>query len=318
VIGLTWVYWLLGVYFAALAWRGGRDTGNPRRITTAGFWALLAVLLFTAEHMPVRAVGVCVVVLVLIAGFGGLRSGQYVQSTDDEKRRDAARLGHRLFGPALAIPAITLIGTLGFKYVVLDGEPLFANANSMTLSSLAIACSIALIAACALLRQTPWNAIEQSRRLVDAIGWAALLPLLLATLGSVFDAAGVGQAVSGVVRYVIPVDNAFLVVVAYALGMAAFTMIMGNAFAAFPVMTAGIGLPLLVQLHGADAASLAAIGMLSGYCGTLMTPMAANFNLVPAALLELKDPHAVIRAQWRTGALLLGCNIVLMYVIVFR
>ena len=116
----------------------------------------------------------------------------------------------------------------------------------------------------------------------------------------------------------IPVDNAFLVVVAYALGMALFTIVMGNAFAAFPVMTAGIGLPLLVDLHGAEAASLGAIGMLSGYCGTLMTPMAANFNLVPAALLELKDPYGVIRAQWRTGALLLACNIVLMYVVVFR
>jgi uncharacterized membrane protein len=160
--------------------------------------------------------------------------------------------------------------------------------------------------------------VEQSRRLVDAIGWAALLPLLLATLGSVFDAAGVGQAVAGLVRSTIPVDNAFLVVVAYALGMAAFTMIMGNAFAAFPVMTAGIALPLLVKLHGADAASLAAIGMLCGYCGTLMTPMAANFNLVPAALLELKDPYGVIRAQWLTGALLLICNIVLMHVVVFR
>ncbi|WP_245156314.1 5-oxoproline transporter, DUF979 family subunit [Agrilutibacter solisilvae] len=159
--------------------------------------------------------------------------------------------------------------------------------------------------------------MEQSRRLIDAIGWAALLPLL-ATLGSVFEAGGVGEAVAGVVRDVIPVDNAFVVVVAYAVGMAVFTIIMGNAFAAFPVMTAGVALPLLVTLHGADAASLAAIGMLSGYCGTLMTPMAANFNLVPAALLELKDPYGVIRAQWMTGLVLLACNVVLMYVIVFR
>ena len=112
-----------------------------------------------------------------------------------------------------------------------------------------------------------------------------------------FEAAGVGQAVSGVVRAVIPVDDPFVVVVAYAVGMAMFTIVMGNAFAAFPVMTAGIALPLLVQQHGADPASLAAIGMLSGYCGTLMTPMAANYNLVPAALLELKDPYGVIRAQ---------------------
>lgn len=317
MITLTHVYWLLGAYLAALAVRGWRDRGNPRRHTTALFWGLLALMLFAAEHLPPRAVGVVVVVLALLAGFGGLRMGRYAESGTDEKRAEAARLGNRLFWPALLIPAVTLIGALGLKHVAFGGAPLLDPAN-VTLVSLAIACTVALAAACRLTRQSPWSAVEQSRRLVDAIGWAALLPLLLATLGSVFEAAGVGQAVAGVVRGVIPVDNPFVVVVAYALGMALFTIIMGNAFAAFPVMTAGIALPLLVQLHGAEPASLAAIGMLSGYCGTLMTPMAANFNLVPAALLELKDPYGVIRAQWATGALLLACNIALMYLIAFR
>lgn len=317
MITLTHVYWLLGAYLAALAVRGWRDRGNPRRHTTALFWGLLALMLFAAEHLPPRAVGVVVVVLALLAGFGGLRMGRYAESGADEKRAEAARLGNRLFWPALLIPAVTLIGALGLKHVAFGRAPLLDPAN-VTLVSLAIACTVALAAACRLTRQSPWSAVEQSRRLVDAIGWAALLPLLLATLGSVFEAAGVGQAVAGVVRGVIPVDNPFVVVVAYALGMALFTIIMGNAFAAFPVMTAGIALPLLVQLHGAEPASLAAIGMLSGYCGTLMTPMAANFNLVPAALLELKDPYGVIRAQWATGALLLACNIALMYLIAFR
>ena len=317
MITLTHVYWLLGAYLASLAVRGWRDRGNPRRHTTALFWGLLALMLFAAEHLPPRAVGVVVVVLALLAGFGGLRMGRYAESGADEKRAEAARLGNRLFWPALLIPAVTLIGALGLKHVAFGRAPLLDPAN-VTLVSLAIACTVALAAACRLTRQSPWSAVEQSRRLVDAIGWAALLPLLLATLGSVFEAAGVGQAVAGVVRSVIPVDNPFVVVVAYALGMALFTIIMGNAFAAFPVMTAGIALPLLVQLHGAEPASLAAIGMLSGYCGTLMTPMAANFNLVPAALLELKDPYGVIRAQWATGALLLACNIALMYLIAFR
>ncbi|TXH72034.1 MAG: DUF979 domain-containing protein [Lysobacteraceae bacterium] len=318
MIGLKAVYWLLGGYLALLALRGLRDAGNPRRYGTGLFWGLLALLLFAAEHMPVRAVGGCVVVLALLAGFGGLRSGRYDESSDEDKHRDASRFGNRLFWPVLTIPAVTLLGTLVAKHLTFNGEPLFDSANTATLTSLALACALALAAASVLTRQMPGVAVEQSRRLVDAIGWAALLPLLLATLGSVFEASGVGNAVADIVRRVIPVDNAFLVVAAYAVGMAVFTIIMGNAFAAFPVMTAGIALPLLVQQHGAEPASLAAIGMLSGYCGTLMTPMAANFNLVPAALLELKDPYGVIRAQWRTGAALLLCNIALMYLIVFR
>jgi uncharacterized membrane protein len=100
--------------------------------------------------------------------------------------------------------------------------------------------------------------------------------------------------------------------------MALFTMVMGNAFAAFPVMTAGIGLPLIVQLHGGSAAIMGAIGMLAGYCGTLMTPLAANFNIVPAALLELPDQNGVIKVQIPTGLALLVVNTLLMYFLVFR
>jgi uncharacterized membrane protein len=44
-----------------------------------------------------------------------------------------------------------------------------------------------------------------------------------------------------------------------------------------------------------------------------MTPMAANFNIVPAALLELPDKNAVIKAQLPTALPLLLANIVLLY-----
>jgi uncharacterized membrane protein len=113
------------------------------------------------------------------------------------------------------------------------------------------------------------------------------------------------------------VDNKLIAVAAYCIGMAVFTMIMGNAFAAFPVITAGIGIPILLMQHQGNPAVMAAIGMFSGYCGTLMTPMAANFNIVPAALLELKDKNGVIKAQLGTALPLLFVNIALMYFLMF-
>ena len=146
----------------------------------------------------------------------------------------------------------------------------------------------------------------------------ALLPQLLASLGALFVAAGVGDAVSRAVTGFIPLGDPFVLVATYTVGMALFTVVMGNAFAAFPVMTAGIGLPLIVRgMHG-DPIAMSAIGMLSGFCGTLMTPMAANFNIVPAALLELPDRNGVIKVQIPTGLILLGCNTLLMYWLVFR
>ena len=79
-----------------------------------------------------------------------------------------------------------------------------------------------------------------------------------------------------------------------------------------------MGLPIQEGQYGGDPAVVASIGMLSGFCGTLMTPLAANFNLVPAALLELPNRYAVIRAQIPTALPLLIANMVLMYVLAFR
>lgn len=83
-------------------------------------------------------------------------------------------------------------------------------------------------------------------------------------------------------------------------------------------MTAAIGLPVLVGHFHGDPAIICAIGMLAGFCGTLMTPMAANFNMVPAALLELHDRNGVIKAQVGTALPMLVVNLLLIYCLAFR
>jgi uncharacterized membrane protein len=160
--------------------------------------------------------------------------------------------------------------------------------------------------------------IHEARRLLDSVGWAAVLPQMLAALGAIFASAGVGKIVATIAERWIPLGSPLVAVVTYTVGMAIFTMIMGNAFAAFPVMTAGIGLPLIMGRFGGDVTVMAAVGMLSGFCGTLMTPMAANYNIVPAALLELPDEYAVIRTQLPTALLLLAVNTTIMYLFVYR
>jgi uncharacterized membrane protein len=128
----------------------------------------------------------------------------------------------------------------------------------------------------------------------------------------------VGTTIGALAGAVIPDGSIILAVLLYALGMVVFTVIMGNAFAAFPVMAAAIGVPILILADGGNPAVIGAVGMLAGFCGTLMTPMAANFNIVPAALLELKSQYAVIRAQLPTALALLAANIVILYVAGFH
>ncbi|HVF34672.1 MAG TPA: DUF979 family protein, partial [Candidatus Saccharimonadia bacterium] len=297
---LTPIYWAIGALLAAAAWRAARDPAHPRRYASAAFWGLLALLFVAGDALPSAAVGAALVAIACIAGFGGVgRAGVAIDAA--VRVAQAARLGHRLFVPALAIPLLTVVALFALRALPRgDGAPLLEPQHA-TLIALAIACALALVAALALTRSPLGSALGASRSLLEAIGWAAILPLALATLGGVFAAAGVGELIAKIAAAAIPVESRFACVLAYALGMVVFTMIMGNAFAAFPVMTVGIALPLLVTMHGAEPASLAAIGMLTGYCGTLLTPMAANYNIVPAALLELDDQYAVIRQQALTG-----------------
>jgi uncharacterized membrane protein len=314
-------YWLLAVLLATAAWRNARE----RRFVQACFWAVLALLSAGGDWIlaarkagnpfPAQLAGVGVVALALLSL--RMRRVHIDEAPREQRLASAQRLGHRLLWPALLIPLVTLLVVM-FGPKLAFGSIKFLGEGSATLVGLGLACVVAALAALRVTREKPAMAFVESRRLLDTLGWAALLPIVLATLGGVFAASGVGESVASLVSMVIPTDSRIACLLAYALGMVLFTMIMGNAFAAFPVMTAGIGLPLLIHQHGADPAILGSLGMLTGYCGTLLTPMAANFNLVPAALLELDDPNGVIRAQWATAIPLLAVNIALMALLVFR
>jgi uncharacterized membrane protein len=293
------------------------DRSNARRFNNTAFWGVYAITFLAGSHLPDLANGFLVIAMVLVASIRGLGQGKKESATREEREASARRWGNKLFVPALAIPLVTVVGTLLFKKITIYGTPV-VDLKQVTVISLAIATVLALILGMFMLRPPLLAPIKEARRLLDAVGWAAVLPQMLAALGALFAIAGVGNVVSGLAQRWIPLDNPFAVVTTYAIGMAVFTMIMGNAFAAFPVMTAGIGLPLIVHKFGGDPTIMAAIGMLAGFCGTLMTPMAANFNIVPTALLELPDEYAVIKVQIPTALMLLGANILLMNFLVFR
>ncbi len=314
-------YLVLAAFLAYAGWKNLRQ----RRYPHAAFWGLIAALFAggdavlraskAGDPLPAQIAGAAVLVLALLAT--RMRREPLEEAPASERLASALRLGHRLFIPALLIPVLTIAIVLAGPHLKV-GDTMVFGQTGLTLTGLALACVVSAMVAVFVTRQPALRAADEGRRLLDTMGWAALLPLVLATLGGVFAASGVGESVASLVSMVIPADNRMACLLAFALGMVVFTIIMGNAFAAFPVMMAGIGLPLLVQRHGADPAVLGAIGMLTGYCGTLLTPMAANFNIVPAVLLELDDQYGVIRAQAATGLWLMGTNVLLMAWLCFR
>jgi uncharacterized membrane protein len=316
MITLDAVYALAGLLFAGVALAAGLDRREPRGLAGAGFYGLLAISFLFGGQLGDVANGALVLGLVALAAGGALEGATGPAGSRTSVETPAA---WKLFVPALTIPLTAVVASLILPQLRIGGAPLLSpTAKSLpAMAGLALGVVLALGLAMGLLRRPLNEPVQSARGLLQAVGWAALLPQMLAALGAVFALSGVGGAVSRLAQEVLPLDDRLTVVMVYCGGMAAFTMVMGNAFAAFPVMTAGIGLPLIVGRYHGDPAVMGAIGMLSGFCGTLVTPMAANFNLVPAALLQLRDRYGVIRAQAPTAALLLAGNTALMYFLVF-
>ena len=88
---------------------------------------------------------------------------------------------------------------------------------------------------------------------------------------------------------------------------------MGNAFAAITVMAVGIGAPFVLA-YGADPAPIGILALTCGYCGTLCTPMAANFNIVPVAMLDMKDRMGEIKKQVLPAMVMIVVQIVYMLI----
>jgi uncharacterized membrane protein len=313
VIGLPALYALAGLVFLGWALATLMDRQHPRRRLGAAFWGLIALEFLAGDGLGDMGNGLLVLGLVALALAGAPGKGQPATSSAVARQANAVRHGNRLFLPALIVPGAALAGT--FLLPRIDG---LVDPKQATLVSLGLGAVIAAATWWAWQRPPLSALVEEGRRLGESVGWAMILPQLLASLGLIFALAGVGDIIGSLAPLAIPDGNRLAAVLAFTAGMAVFTILMGNAFAAFPVMMGGIGLPILVLGLGADPVVVGAVGMLAGFCGTLLSPMAANFNIVPAVLLELPDRYAVIRAQVATAVPLWLFNTALIWGFAFR
>ena len=279
-----------------------KDKNHKTRIGTALFWGILAFIFIFARILPSVLVGCLVIVIAILSATKQINVGTLKQLDTTFTEMKAQKLGLKIFVPALSIAVIAMLVA---SFTEFPGTV-----------AIGIASTLSLLLAFAITKAKPSEAVEDTNRMFQAIGVFSILPQLLAALGALFTAAGVGDVISSGISGILPQGNIFIGVTAYCVGMALFTMIMGNAFAAFSVITVGIGIPF-VFAQGANVAIAGALALTAGYCGTLLTPMAANFNIMPAALLEIEDKNAIIKQQAPVALILLAIHILLMYFLAF-
>lgn len=274
------------------------DKTHPTRLGTTLFWLLLGVIFAIGNFIPYTLSGIMLLVIGALTLLKQVKLGHVRPVEEAEAEKASDRIGNWVFLPVVVLAAVA-VGVS--QFTELGGQV-----------GIGIGAVVSLMTGILVTRATPKTVMDDSNRMIQQVGTTGILPQLLAALGVIFTAAGVGEVIAGGISTVLPEGNRFLGVVAYCLGMVIFTMIMGNAFAAFTVITAGIGVPFVIA-QGGDPVIAGALAMTVGFCGTLLTPMAANFNALPAALLEMKSETGVIKEQTPLALVMIVVHIALMY-----
>lgn len=296
------VYIVMGLITIYTGVKNARDKENPSRVGTAVFWCALGIVLAFGRWIPAMIDGILVIVMTLPAIFGKVKIGKSEAPSEKSVDQRYNAIGMKIFAPALSIGVFAILFAI-----------FLPDLGAIVGIGAGIIVSVILLMAFSK-ENTPKVFLQDSERLLSTVGPLSMLPMLLASLGAVFTAAGVGEVISEIVGNVIPKGNVNVGIIVFAIGMAFFTMIMGNAFAAITVMTVGIGAPFVLQ-YGADPVVIGMLALTCGYCGTLCTPMAANFNIVPIAMLDMKNRFGVIKNQIIPAIILLTVQIIYMIIL---
>ena len=203
MITLEFLYRLMGLLTGGAAVINFRDTTNPNRLANAAFWGLWSVSFLFGSWLPDLANGALILAMVAVATVRGVKSASADSTSSAERVASAARWGNRLFLPALAVPLLTLLANATIGHISVGGRAL-VEPKQVTLVALGVATLVSLAIAMLMLRPPLRAPLAEARRLLDAVGWAAMLPQLLAALGAVFAAAGVGNVVSALAASWIP------------------------------------------------------------------------------------------------------------------
>ncbi|WP_277257320.1 DUF979 domain-containing protein [Merdimonas faecis] len=296
------VYIVMGLITIYTGVKNARDKENPSRVGTAVFWCALGIVLAFGRWIPAMIDGILVIVMTLPAILGKVKIGKSEAPSEKSVDQRYNAIGMKIFAPALSIGVFAILFAI-----------FLPDLGAIVGIGAGIIVSVILLMAFSK-ENTPKVFLQDSERLLSTVGPLSMLPMLLASLGAVFTAAGVGEVISEIVGNVIPKGNVNVGIIVFAIGMALFTMIMGNAFAAITVMTVGIGAPFVLQ-YGADPVVIGMLALTCGYCGTLCTPMAANFNIVPIAMLDMKNRFGVIKNQIIPAIILLTVQIIYMIIL---
>ena len=301
-IGLNVVWVIIGLITIYAGIKNLLDKENPSRVGTAVFWCSFGIVCGFGSWLPAKVSGALVLIMCLPPIFKKVKIGKTDNPTKEHTEQQFKKIGMKIFVPAFSVAVCSLFFAL------------VSNMSSMVAITVGVIVAMILLMEFDAKQNKPAVFLNDSERFLGITGPLSMLPQLLGCLGGVFTAAGVGDVIAQLVEKIVPKGNVNIGIIVYAIGMVLFTMIMGNAFAAITVMTVGIGAPFVLA-YGANPVVIGMLALTCGYCGTLLTPMAANFNILPVAILNMKDRWGAIKNQVLVAIFMLVFQICYMIVL---
>ena len=160
-----------------------RDKENKSPVGTCIFWCALGIVIAFGRWIPATVNGVLIVIMVIPAILQKVKVGKVSAPAEKEVDNNYKKIGMKIFLPALMIGICAIICALIPAIGALTG------------------CGIGVILAAVILMlysrdNKPTVFLNDSERLLSTVGPLSMLPMLLASLGAVFTAAGVGDVIA--------------------------------------------------------------------------------------------------------------------------
>ncbi len=214
-------YALTGILMVLTALFVIKDTKHTTRIGTACFWGILGIIFIFGKYIPSTYVGVLIIVIGVLTVTKQVNIGNLPQLSDEYRKENAKKIGSKIFIPSIILAILAFVIA---QYTKLGGQ---------------VAIGISALGGLVLtfiITKSPVKYVGgvDSNRMIQQVGPSSILPQLLGALGTVFTAAGVGgEVISSGISSVIPKGNILFGVIAYCVGMALFTIIMGECLCCF-------------------------------------------------------------------------------------
>ena len=158
-----------------------KDKKHKTRYGTAAFWGIFG------QFIPAEVVGGLIIVIAILSGFNQVNMGTIKQLDNTFSRVKAEKIGLKIFLPSLVIAFVALAIA---QFTPISG-----------VAAIGISAVAALILTLIITRCSVSEVVEDSDRMLQSVSSTAILPQLLAALGALFTAAGVGDIISNMISH---------------------------------------------------------------------------------------------------------------------